>query len=221
MADITLEPGSPSERVAVHLRNNPGKVLTRMDVATLLTIVPGAVDTALRAGTALSLITCFNDGDEGRCWRAGPMLAHWKPATTGEAAAPSAAAPKAAPAPATTPAAKQRGGKRQLLPMLNIKDLKVEKGAPVPVSRISQKGRTRYDGVFDLCASDDTSVSMIDISYQHALIKALQTYLTHRPALKASTWVIRRVDDTTCGVWRLPKAKPAAAEPARKMARAA
>ena len=40
-------------------------------------------------------------------------------------------------------------------------------------------------------------------AYKQALQKAGQTYIEYHPALKGQRLVVRNVDDTTVGVWRL------------------
>ena len=208
MPDIAIDPGSAAERIALFLQRNPDEALARTDIATKLSIAPGAVEAALQPAVMAGLVTIANSGDVGRVWRAGPRLKLWQPQTTDK--------------PAAWPAS-ARGGKRRLLPLLKVAELEVAADVPVPPTRIGLRGTTRYDQVFDLLTADGMSVAKIDVAYMPALMKALQVYLAGRATLKAqTTWVVRRIEGTnTCGVWRLAKQQPAAVVPARKVARAA
>lgn len=212
MPDITLEPGSPSARIAQHLVNNPGIELTRGDVARILAVAPAAVDGALQAGTGLGLITCFNSADEGRCWRAGPRLGMWQQQGTKPAAAPAAPAARTQPAlvPAASPEKKKRGRQQTRLPPLQLSLLKLSDAVPLPpVTGMCAKGRTKYDDQLDALKTDGMSLTGIPSQYKSALKKAIDTYLLSRPALAAkSVLVVRTVDDETIGVWRVPKGTP-------------
>lgn len=205
MPDITLEPGSPSERIALHLVKHPGVELTRSDVARLLGVAPGAVDVALQPGTGLGLITCFNHADDGRCWRAGPRLGNWqvpgsKPAAAlVPAAAPAGAAPR-----------KKRGGQMHRLPPLQLSLLKISTDLPLPpVTGFCSRGRTKYDDDLDTLKTDGMSLTGIPMNYRGALKKAIDMYLEQRPALAAkSVLVVRTVDEQSIGVWRVAKGTP-------------
>lgn len=206
MPEITLETGSPSERVVLFLRANPGTTLTLRAVTTLLQITPAQVTHALAPGVSLGLITAFNDADEGRCWRAGPRLGMWggPPATDGAAAA-------TRPAPALVPAAKKaRGGMGKRLPPLQLSLLKVSNDLPLPPSTgLCSKGVTKYDTQLDALKADGMSVTGIHSSYKSAIKKAIDTYLQSRPTLASkSVLVVRSVDDQTIGIWRVPKGTP-------------
>lgn len=102
-------------------------------------------------------------------------------------------------------AAPKRDGRPvgHVLPPLDIQQLKVRSGVPMPPHRAGQKGRTRYDGVFDLLQADGQSVPDIDVKYEKALRSALRAYLKARPQLAASSvYAVRITSGTTCGVWR-------------------
>lgn len=222
MADITLEPGSPSHRIASYLRGAGDITLNRLNIAARLQVAPGAVDSALRPAVDLGLITVANDGDSGRIWRAGPRLKAWQQDMAGTTQPGTPATPKAAAKKAGT---ETRGGKRSVMPLIDLKSLKVVANAPLPERRICEKGRTRYDGVFDMLTADGMAVKPIDINYMSALLKAAQVYRANRPALAGSSFAVRRIDDTTCGVWRLPRdgatAAPGAAAPTAAARKAA
>lgn len=213
MPDITLEPGSPSERIALHLVKHPGVELTRADVARLLGVAPGAVDAALQPGTGLGLITCFNNADEGRCWRAGPRLGNWQVPGSTPAPAPAArTAPALVPAAAAAGAApkKKRGGQMHRLPPLQLSLLKISTDLPLPpVTGFCARGRTKYDADLDTLKTDGMSLTGIPLNYRGALKKAIDMYLEQRPALAAkSVLVVRTVDDESIGVWRVAKGTP-------------
>ena len=104
---------------------------------------------------------------------------------------------------------KQRGGTRTQLPPLDASQFEARKGLALPPSKISARGKTKYDSIFDKLTADDMGVPDIPLRYMHALKKAAQTYEANRPALKRSRLVVRRIDDTTCGVWREARKEPA------------
>ena len=224
MPDITLEWGSPSERIALHLAANPGAELTRADVARLLGVAPAAVDPALQVGTGLGLITCFNSADEGRCWRAGPRLANWRQPGSKPMARTAPAPEASSAAAAAAPVKKKRGGQQQRLAPLQMSLLKLSSDAPLPpVTGMCAKGRTKYDAQLDVLTADGMSLTGIHPSYKSALKKAIDTYLLSRPALAAkSVLVVRTVDDQSVGVWRVAKGTPGTQKvggrPARKVA---
>lgn len=203
MTITDLEPGSGPYRVCVHLKHNRGAILDRLFLSQFLNVPIGAMETVLRPAIDRALITVANDGDAGRVWLAGPRLSEWAPATKGTASSSTKAA-------TATTAPDPRGGKRSMLPALDVSKLTVHKDLPSP-RRSNPKGVTRHDAVFDLLTADGTSVTGIERRYRAALDKAAQTYLQHRPALRATSVLrVSHVDDTTCGVWRLPKPAPAA-----------
>jgi hypothetical protein len=201
MPEIVLESRSASERFALHLRAKPG-AYDRDAVAALLSIAPGAVDKALQPGVEAAVITIANDADLGRVWRAGPRLAEWK-------LAPSPAAEKAQAEAAPKPAAKtRRGGPRMSLPPLNVEKLAVSAVMPLPQPLISRRGESRHDKLLNTLTADGMSVTGIPIAYQPSLLKAVQTYLDGRPALKAtSALYVRRMEgsEELIGIWRVAR----------------
>jgi hypothetical protein len=217
MPEIVLESRSASERFALHLRAHPGQY-DRHAVSALLGMAPGAVDKALQPGVDLAVITIANDADMGRVWRAGPRLAEWKLAPSPAAQAQAEAVPK--------PAAKtRRGGPRLSLPPLSIEKLVVSAVTPLPQPMISRRGESRHDKMIDTLTADGMSVTHIPIAYQASLLKAVQTYLDGRPALKAtSALYVRRMEgsDELIGIWRVartgadasPRSRPVAVKAA-------
>lgn len=221
MSELTLEPGSPSSRVALHLQANAGIHLTRRTAAELLNITPAQVDAALQPGVFQGLITCFNDTDDGRCWRAGPRLALWQAGAAQIAPERPAQAVKPAAAPKANAGASGRG--RSYLPPLDPSRFVVHKGKPLPARNTNTKGATKYDALFDRLTTDDSCLVDIPVEYRQALSKAIENYMRARPALAAkSVLVARKIDEHTVGVWRLAKGAPGLAEaggrPARKAA---
>jgi hypothetical protein len=207
MPDIALDPGSPAERIALFFLSNPDEALARADVAAKLSIAPGAVEAAMEPAVTAGLITIANSVDLGRVWRAGPRLKHWNPQ------------PQLSeqPKPKTS-----RGGKRRLLPVLKVASLQVSHDLPCPGTRFCRPGSTRHDDLFDTLTADGMSVTGIPAAYTAALMKAVQGYVKGRPNLKESRLLVRRIDDETCGVWRVAKAPPAAVvAPVRNVTRAA
>ena len=199
MAETTLEPASGAERFVLHLRAHPGLKADRFAVAKVLGISATVVDAVLLPAVDLGLVTVAADPDLGRCWRAGPRLDNWRPA-----GAPITATPAAQPAKAT------RGGRRNILPPLQVSKLHVAKDKPLPFASVESKGRTRHDAVFDQLRADGMSVTGIPVAYRGALAKAVQTYVEQRPALKAAShFTVRVVDGETCGIWRLARDKAA------------
>ena len=203
MPDIALEPGSGAERFVLHLQAHPGEY-DRHAVAALLGVAPGAVDSALSAAVDQALVTIANNADLGCVWHAGPRMAGYKPALR------DVQVPAAPHAPASTT---RRGGKREVLTRLKLDALKVSADIPLPAPNISRRGESRHDRMLDTLTADGMSVTGIPVAYQAALAKAVQTYLEHRPELKAkSALYVRRMDDDDqhIGVWRVARQADAA-----------
>jgi hypothetical protein len=205
MAEITFESRSGAERFALHLRARPGEY-DRHQVAAILGIAPGAVETTLQPAVDAAVITIANDGEAGRVWRTGPRMGAWK-----LAAAPGAVADAA---PASAPARKSaRGGRRPGLPVLKLDAVKVSSDLPLPAPRMSRKGESRHDRLLGTLSADGMSVTGIPVAYQASLLKAVQTYLDARPDLKkTSALYVRRLEDDEehIGVWRVSRTGPQA-----------
>lgn len=205
MPETIIEIEEPSGRIAMWLRANPGQHLDRVAVAGQLNIALGAVDPQLQPGVDARLLTMFNNGDCGRCWRAGPQLAQWQPDAL-----------RTTPVPAKTaaPAAAKQRRRHQHLPVLDISTLASITG-PAPLGNLARKGVTKHDALFDSLTADNTGKTGIPKIYAGALMKAAQTYLTRRPELKATSLLVVRVTGAEhCGVWRVAKGPVAAAVPA-------
>lgn len=204
MPELKISINEASGLVAMWLRANPDKHLNRSAAAVLLQIAIGAVDPQLQPGVTAGLLTMFNDGEFGRCWRAGPRLAHWvADPVRGQTALGK-----------TAPPARDPRRKNQHLPALDINKLPTVTG-PAPIGRLAAKGTTKHDALFDSLTADNLGKTGIPKAYMGALMKAAQTYLMQRPAIKAaSVLLVRSVSDTHCGVWRVAKGLPAAAESA-------
>lgn len=202
-----LEVGSGAARVAAHLRAMPNLALDRHDVAGLIGVAVGAVDTVLDPAVAGGLITIANDGDRGRVWRAGPRLKFWQTGTDAPSPAPAAVPP-------ATPAKKDpRGGPRVRLPALNPADFPVRTDVPPPVPKLSRRGETRYDVTFsDMTATPGSCRLGLPASHRPAMTKAAQSFLKYRPDLaKRMSFVFRELDNDTFGIWHQARtAKPAA-----------
>lgn len=209
MAEITFESRSGAERFALHLRARPGEY-DRHQVAAILGIAPGAVDTTLQPAVDAAVITIANDGDAGRVWRTGPRMGAWKLAAAPGAVADTAPASTAATAPARKSA---RGGRRPGLPVLKLDAVKVSTDLPLPSLRLSRKGESKHDKLLATLTADGMSVTGIPVAYQASLLKAVQTFLDGRPELKkASALYVRRLEDDEehIGVWRVSRTGPQA-----------
>ena len=195
MADITFESRSGAERFALHLRARPGEY-DRHQVAAVLNIAPGAVESTLQPAVDAAVITIANSGDAGRVWRTGPRMDAWQLAAAPGADLGAAAGP-AAPAN-TAPARKSvRGGRRPGLPVLKLDAVKVSADLPLPPLRMSRKGETRHDKLLGTLTADGMSVTGIPVAYQASLLKAVQTFLDYRPDLKkTSALYVRRLAPT-------------------------
>lgn len=188
MTHPTLPAGSVAEKAALFFKANPDEALDRSAAAAKFALAPDAVDRALQPAVEAALVTVASDGELGRVWRAGPMLRHY-PAAAGAAAPPK------------TPGVRRR----RVLPELDVAHLQVHSDRPLPQADC-RKGTTRYDAVFGKLTADGMCVSGIPMLYRPALLKAAESYLKHRPALAAaSRLVVRGIDASTCGVWRVPK----------------
>lgn len=192
MFNTILEPGSAAERLVTFLRANEGEQLTRRDAALKFGIAPGAVDKALEPAVLAGLATMAHDTNDGRIWRAGPLLARRTDAQ---------------PEPAAKPAAFPRAKRGPRMPPLDAATLKVSCGLPVPVAQ-ARRGATLHDAVFNLLRKDGDCVLNIPIGYRGSMAKSVQTYMDHRPDLKAqSAILVRTVDDKSIGLWRVSRAE--------------
>lgn len=209
MPQFRIDIDEPSGRIAMWLRANPGEHLDRAAAAGRLQIAIGAVDKQLQPGVDAGLLTMFTEGQFSRCWRAGPRLPHWQP---------DALRTTAAPAQAATPATTKPRRAHHHLPALDISALTTVTG-PAPIGRIGIKGATKHDALFDSLTADDMGKTGIPKAYMGALMKAAQSYLAQRPALKTtSVLLVRSTDNEQCGVWRVAKGPAAAPAPQRKRA---
>lgn len=198
-----IEPGSPVYRVALMLAAAPELKLTRAVIATNLGLTPRQVDVLLEPGVEGGWLRVGNDMDLGKTYHLGPRAAS-APAQPAQAARPAPAAPAVAAAPKPQAAPTRRG--RAHLPALDPRKVMVRADVPLPTPSIAMRGRTKHDAVFDLLTADGMSVTGIDIAYQPALLKATQAYLNHHPEIKATSCLfVRRVDASTCGIWRVAK----------------
>ena len=209
MPDVTLEPGSPSERICQHLRASQGLELTATAIAGLLNIGRAQVFDALSPGVEQGVITVANNPELGRVWRAGPRLAHWM-GDNKAVAAPAVRPAPARPAPASTSPATsvparpgptdRRGGKRLRLPLLDLRSIKMVADVPLPPRRGRQCGSI-YDALFDSLKRPAAAAVDIDARYCAALKKAAGVYCKTRPGVQLTVRLIPGTD--TCGVWRL------------------
>ena len=95
------------------------------------------------------------------------------------------------------------------LPPLPIDGLQVADDIAPPDPHRSQRGSGKYDQLFDKLARDGMSVLKIPEQYQGPLKAAARKYLSRRPDVACtSVFKVLRVDDATCGVWRLKKEGP-------------
>lgn len=204
MQDPIITTSEPSGRIAMWLQVNPGRHLDRSAVAGRLQIAIGAVDPQLSPGVEAGLLTIFTDGELGRCWRAGPLLANW----------PVAGALRATPPPAKPVVAAKPRKERQSLAPLDPTKLGTVTGPP-PSSKISKNGITKHDALFDSLTADNMGKTGIPKAYIGALLKAAQVYLKRHPALKLTSLLLVRSmgDGQHCGVWRVPRGPAAVADP--------
>lgn len=92
------------------------------------------------------------------------------------------------------------------MPPLPMDGLQVVEDVTPPDPRRAQRGCGKYDQLFDKLVRDGMSVLKIPAQYQGPLKAAARKYLALRQDLaKASVLKVYRVDDETCGVWRLSK----------------
>lgn len=184
-----IEPGTPAHRVASHLKLHPTAELTRADMFKRFDISSAAVDEMMAPALYQDLITTRRTVD-GPVWLAGPKLAAWGATST----------------------TKPRRVYRPMLPALDPAKLPAVQGPP-PDGRCHLVDKCRHDPLFDSLTADGMGKAGIPTAYLPALRKAAQVYLDKRPALKAaSSLLVRRCDDgTTCGVWRVARAKPTTA----------
>ena len=96
----------------------------------------------------------------------------------------------------------QRGLVR--LPPLPLASLVVADDIVAPLPRRAQQGAGKYDAIFDRLHRDGMSATQIPAAYFEPLKAAARKYLARRPEVaRASALKVLRVDDGTCGVWRM------------------
>lgn len=179
----TPEPGSPVARVLDLLARNPEDDYTNTDLALKFQVKATAWPPTLAKAKALGLVSYTATGqDEPKAWSAGPALPAWLAARNAPAPAPtSAAQPKQQPN-------SRRGGKRDLLPQLDLATLKVERGLPVAPRRIGQRGDSKWAPVVALLKEPGESLAL-PMHYRGAL------YAYIKKAIKAGrlsgTYVVR------------------------------
>ena len=215
MSETIFAKGSPAARVCEHLHTHAGVLLSRRDLANLLQIVPGAVDAAIEPAVLAGWVISAHDADIGRYWKAGPKLqplapsSRPQPTAIAPAIAATIAAATARPAPAAQAPAKpatKYGPRKPAMPQLELATLTVSADVPLPMPAIAMKGQTKHDALFNSLTADGMSVTGIPIDYQAALLKATQAYLSHHPEIKAvSQLFVRKLDDATCGIWRVAR----------------
>lgn len=128
------EPGSPAARVLDLLARNAEDDYTNTDLALKFQVKSQAWPPLLAKAKALGLVayTATSD-DEPKVWSAGPNLATWMAART-----------------ALANRRPQRGGKRDLLPPLDLTTLKVERDVPIAPRQIGQRGDRKWAPVVAL-----------------------------------------------------------------------
>jgi hypothetical protein len=170
------ESGSLADRVCCFFIKHPEEELSSNDIARKFDVPAKNVTASLTACVTHELLQRAKDASGISVWVAGPNLA------------------KTTPAPVFPYIAKTRSSVAGL-PKLDVKKLQVRFDVPVPEKR--QKGRTRYDELFDLLDKPGTSV-LLERSYAASVLKAAQQYSkrTNRD------FKVRVVNDEQCGVWR-------------------
>lgn len=92
------------------------------------------------------------------------------------------------------------------LPPLTLRGLVVADGVEPPDTRRMPPGDGKYDDIFSKLTHDGMSVTKIPLRYKDPLKAAARKYLARRQDLaNVSVLKVYRVDDETCGVWRLSK----------------
>jgi hypothetical protein len=175
----TPQIGSLAYRICAWFQSNRDEELSRADIAKKFEIAAASIDGLLSACFTASYLNRAKDDDGGAIIVAGSKLKD----LVLSAAPPPVAAGK-----------KRKLGQR--LPPLSLSSLKVEKGVPIPPRRIMEKGRTRYDEIFD-ALEPDTSIE-VPAHYVPAMLKAAQTFgkRTNRK------FIVRKVTLTAARVWR-------------------
>lgn len=104
----------------------------------------------------------------------------------------------AAQAAKRAPEANKRG--RARLPAVDVKALQVHVDLPPPFGR-QEKGRTKYDMIFDQLTADGMAVTGIPRAYYGGIAKAIEKAGRRLPS--GSKLLLRTVDSATLGVWRV------------------
>lgn len=241
----TLEPGSPVHRVLLAIcaaKGEDDQFITRRQVGIMLGLTQHQVDMLLEPGVHARLLTKANSSDHGPIYRLGPAAQalgelppfpepRTPPQVTPEPAP--AATPQAAPVadvaghrahadgPRVEGKARRSGrGNGQRLPPLDLSAVRVEQ-APVPPGKLGE-GETRYDQLFGLLIKPGDCVRQLPHDYMATLRHAAQKYAARHLRGTGHALVVRRVDERTCGVWRLTTAEAGAeAAPRRSPAKRA
>lgn len=97
--------------------------------------------------------------------------------------------------------AKQANGRgRYRLPAIDGSTLQVHDNLAPPVS-MQQRGKTKYDVIFDKLSSDGMAVTGIPRVYYGGLVKACDKARERLP--KGSKYLVRTLDTNTLGVFRV------------------
>ena len=181
------ERGGPAARVLDLLARNPEDDYSSADLALKFQVKSMLWPQLLSRPKALDLVVYqAATEDAPKTWAAGPALAAWVAARDPYAKDKPAAAPAAAPAPAKASNASKRGGRRPLLPPLDLDALVVERGVPVAPRQIGQRGDSKWAPVLAKLQQPGDSLAL-PMSCR-AAVYAYTKKAIKAGRLKGSTW---------------------------------
>lgn len=203
---LTVERGSPAEKAAAYLKRNPAFILGRADLAGVAGVPIADADEAVTPAVRAGLITVAAGQGGNRVWRAGRNLSTWAaPAVhrSGSTVSEPIQCPPD-PEPEVKPKrAPRRGGERVRHAVLDVSQLQVITGMPLPVNHGNIKGAGKYDELFALLTGPGQCVPGIPAGYKAALQKAAIVHDKRSPFGDGTVLLVRLISGTdTCGVWR-------------------
>lgn len=180
--------GTLAWSVCEFFRTNPDEKLNDGDIALKFDAAPREIAALLDGAVKHGWLARSPTPQRQHIYSAGRSLVALASVAPAAASKPEARATKA-----------PRGGPRKRLPALDIKALKVEDDMPMPIRGLALKGRTAYDGLFELLDRPGTSTD-VPGEYRATLAKARDKWVKRHPEQR---FQLAQLDDGRCRIKRL------------------